>query len=160
MKLQIYQWLVPLLALYYIIRTVRQYSRGKYSPRNTIIWIIFWIGISLLAIMPDEIPNSIAKGLGFKDHINAIIFVALGLLFLLVFYLSAAVNRIENQLTELVRQLALNEFSKKEKPIDKNKEKILPLEEMNGLSNKMEAEAIIDIEIPNEGKTIKSIPEE
>ena len=109
MQLELYQWLVPLLAIFYIIRTVRQYSLGKYSPRNTIIWIIFWLSIALLGIMPNEIANSLAKGLGFQDRPNAIIFVALGLLFLMVFYLSSALNRVENQLTDLVRKLALSE---------------------------------------------------
>ncbi|MEM6318068.1 MAG: DUF2304 family protein [Bacteroidota bacterium] len=109
MQLELYKWLAPLIALFYIIRTVRQYGAGKYSPRNTVIWIIFWISIAMLGFMPDEIPNSLAKGLGFKDHINALIFVALGLLFLMVFYLSAAINRVENQLTSLVRKIALHE---------------------------------------------------
>ena len=109
MQLELYKWLVPLLAIFYIIRTIRQYSLGKYSPRNTIIWIFFWMAIAMLGIMPNEIANSLAKNLGFQDSPNAIIFVSLGLLFLIVFYLSAALNRVENQLTDLVRKLALNE---------------------------------------------------
>ena len=109
MQLELYQWLVPVLAIFYIIRTIRQYSLGKYSPRNTIIWIIFWVAITLLGIMPNKIADSLATGLGFRDRPNAIIFVALGLLFLMVFYLSAALNRVENQLTDLVRKLALSE---------------------------------------------------
>ena len=106
-SLEVYQWLVPLIAIYYIIRTFRQYASGKYSPRNTIVWIFFWIGVMLLALLPDTIANSVARTLGFKDHINAIVFVALGLLFLMIFYLSSAVNRIEDRITDLVRKLAL-----------------------------------------------------
>ena len=109
MQLELYQWLVPALSIFYIIRTIRQYTKGKYSPRNTVIWLIFWTAIALLGIMPNEIATSLAEGLGFRDRPNAIIFVALGALFLLVFYLSAALNRVENQLTDLVRKLALNE---------------------------------------------------
>ena len=107
-QLEVYQWLVPLIAIYYIVRTFRQYKNGKYSPRNTLIWIAFWTCIMLLALLPDTIPNSIARALGFKDHINALIFVSLAVLFLMIFYLSAAVNRVENRMTELVRKLALN----------------------------------------------------
>ena len=108
LQLEVYQWLGPIIAGYFIIRTFRQYRVGKYSPRNTIIWIGFWLGILLLSLLPDRIPNIIAKGLGFKDHINAIIFAALALLFLMMFYLSAAVNRIEDRLTDLVRKIALD----------------------------------------------------
>jgi len=109
MQLEIYQWLGPILSIFYIIRTFRQYTLGKSSPRNTVIWIIFWFGVALLCIMPNKIADSLAVGLGFRDRPNAIIFVALGLLFLMVFYLSAALNRVENQLTDLVRKIALTE---------------------------------------------------
>ena len=109
MQLEIYQWLGPILSIFYIIRTFRQYTLGKSSPRNTIVWIIFWFGVALLCIMPNKIADSLALGLGFRDRPNAIIFVALGLLFLMVFYLSTALNRVENQLTSLVRKIALTE---------------------------------------------------
>ncbi len=121
-QLEIYQWLGPIIAIYYIIRTFRQYKEGKYSPRNTIIWTIFWVGIMLLALLPDTVANSIAKTLGFKDHINAIIFVFLALLVLMVFYLSAALNRVENKMTELVRRIALDQAEQiqKQKTAQKN----------------------------------------
>ena len=188
MQLEIYQWLGPLLSIYYIIRTVKQYSLGKYSPRNTVIWIIFWIGIALLCIMPDEIPNALAKGLGFRDHINAIIFVALALLFLMIFYLSAALNRVENQLTDLVRKLALSEAHQEILADHSAAKSILPIvkkelettEEKTSLDKNESEEILSDIEelenivsklmptnsdenldsIPNAGKTPKSKPEE
>jgi len=116
-QLEIYQWLVPLISIYFIIRTFKNYRNGKHSPRNTFIWIVFWIGIMLLAFLPDVIPISLANGLGFKDHINALIFVALGVLFIMIFYLSAALNRVEDKLTTLVRQIAIDQVSIKK---DKN----------------------------------------
>lgn len=114
MQLEIYQWLGPILSIFYIIRTFRQYTLGKSSPRNAVVWIVFWFGVALLCIMPNKIADSLAEGLGFQDRPNAIIFVALGLLFLMVFYLSAALNRIENQLTDLVRKIALTEARQEE----------------------------------------------
>ena len=80
--------------------------------------MFFWISIAFLAIIPGEVAYSLAEGLGFTDQVNAITFVALGLLFSMVFYLSAAINRVENQLTDLVRQLALQEISIKNTPSD------------------------------------------
>ena len=111
LQFEVYQWLGPLIAIYFIFRTFRQYRNGKYSPRNTFIWIFFWLGIMLLSLLPDAIPNSIAKGLGFKDHVNALIFASLAILFIMVFYLSAAVNRIEDKMTNLVRIIALDQVS-------------------------------------------------
>ena len=181
MQLELYQWLVPILAIFYIIRTLRQYSLGKYSPRNTVIWIVFWIAIALLGIMPNEIATSLAKGLGFRDRPNAIIFVALGALFLMVFYLSAALNRVENQLTDLVRQLALSQVLHPltiEEEIDikplktlkpninnnhsstskENKEQVVEnIEELENIVNKLlDTNSELPENIPNEGKTPKS----
>lgn len=178
MKLELYQWLVPILAGFYIIRTIKQYTSGKYSPRNTIIWITFWIAIGLLGIMPNEIATSLAEGLGFRDRPNAIIFVALGGLFLMVFYLSAALNRVENQLTDLVRQLALSQVllpvtnedttnTKSLKTVTKDttsneqKNDTLPLigniEELENIVNKLrDTNSERPESIPNEGKTPKS----
>ncbi len=112
MQVEIYQWLVPLIGLIYIIRTVRQYLNKKRSIRNMVVWVIFWVTIMLLAIIPNEISFKIADLLGFKSNVNAIIFVALGLLFLLVFYLSSTIERLENQITELVRKMALEDKEK------------------------------------------------
>ncbi|GEM_PF-2198166 len=182
MKLELYQWLVPALAIFYIIRTVRQYTSGKYSPRNTIIWISFWVAIALLAVMPNKIANSLAEGLGFQDRPNAIIFVALGSLFLMVFYLSAALNRVENQLTDLVRQLALSQALlpltieetetntkssrasiskvKNEDSFEKKNDAahiIENIEELENIVNKLvDSTSERSESIPNEGKTPKS----
>jgi len=109
MQIEIYQWLVPLIGLIYIVRTVRQYLKKKRSVRNMMVWVTFWCTIILLAIIPNEISFKIADLLGFKNNVNAIIFVALGLLFLLVFYLSSTIEKLENQITELVRKMALEE---------------------------------------------------
>lgn len=126
--IEIYRWLTPLIALFYIIRTIRQYAKGKTSPRNTIIWTVFWISVALLAIMPNVITDNLARALGIRDQPNAIIFLAIGILFLMIFYLSAALNRVENTLTELIRQLALNELphtpqksQEAEKTVEKSK---------------------------------------
>lgn len=106
LKLEIYQWLVPLIALIFIVRTIRQYSRHRRSIRGTALWISFWVAIALLAIVPNWISGRLAVMLGFKSNINAVIFLALGGLYIFVFYLSASITRLETQFTDLVRELA------------------------------------------------------
>jgi len=73
----------------------------------------------ILAIIPNEISDSIAKILGFKSNINAIIFVALGFLFLIIFYLSSTIERLETKITNLIRKQAIEskEFEEKQKEL-------------------------------------------
>jgi hypothetical protein len=112
--LEFYQWLVPIVAVYFTVRIVRQYKKRKRLLGSTIIWILFWITVSILAIVPDLVSFNIARLLGFKSNINAVIFVALGFLFVFMFYLTAIVEKLEKQLTELVRQLAIENQKLKE----------------------------------------------
>ena len=84
---------------------------------STFFWIVFWLAISLLAIIPNEVSVGIASLLGFKSNVNAVIFVALGFLLSTVFYLSAAVERLEKQLTDIVRKFALENAERQGDPV-------------------------------------------
>ena len=112
--MEIYQWLVPLVALVYTTRVIVQYRRRRRLLTSTFFWILFWIAITALAIVHNEISQAIANILGFKDNVNAIIFVALGFLFSIVFYLSATVERLQRQMTDLIRKVALDNASSHE----------------------------------------------
>ena len=81
---------------------------------SMVIWLLFWLAISILAIIPDLISLNIAQFLGFKSNINAIIFVALGFLYIFMFYMTALVEKLEKQITEIVRILALENQKLKE----------------------------------------------
>ncbi len=118
--MKFYQWLVPLIALFYVIRIVRQYRNRKRLWSSMLIWLVFWIVVSLLAIMPDAVSINIAEFLGFESNINAVIFVALGFLYVFMFYLTVTVEKMEKRVTETVRWLALeNERLREEKKGEK-----------------------------------------
>jgi hypothetical protein len=123
MQLEIYQWLVPIIGVFYIVRTVLQFRKNKRGLTSTVIWIVFWATISALGIIPNPISFKIANLLGFKSNINAVIFVALGWLFLLVFYLSTTIDRMEQQITDLVRKIAMDEQNREKKVKDENAKK-------------------------------------
>jgi len=107
--LEIYQFIAPALAIYYIYRlSVELKVRKKFLFTN-IVWLLFWLVIAVLGIVPHEFSTSVAEWLGFASGINAIIFIALAFLIILSFYLSARVDGMERKITELVRQLALDE---------------------------------------------------
>ena len=105
--MEFYQWLVPLVALIYIVRIALQYRNRKRFLGSTVLWSAFWLLIAILAILPDMISVNIARFLGFKSNINAVIFVAIGFLFILMVYLTATVERLEKQVTGVVRELAI-----------------------------------------------------
>ena len=115
MKFEIYQYIVPLISLFFLIRIGYQYINRKRSILSTVVWGIFWIVIALLAFAPHLLSTKLASILGFRNNVNAVLFIALGLAFLIIFYLSSVLDKVETQLTSLVRTLALNDTDKHEK---------------------------------------------
>lgn len=111
-QIEIYQWLVPLVALFFVYRIVSQFRANRRLLLGTVIWVSFWVILSLLAMLPDAISFSIAESLGLKSNINAVIFVWLGFLFIMTYYQSSTIERLERQMTELVRKVALEKQAK------------------------------------------------
>lgn len=112
--MEVYQFIAPVLALYYIYRLVIEFRRKKKFLMTNFMWLIFWSLIGLLGIIPHELSTNLAAWLGFASNINAIIFITLAFLVLLCFYLSAKIDKMDRKITELVRQLALDEGKIKE----------------------------------------------
>ena len=119
--MEFYQWLVPIIALYDIYRIVGQFRNQKRLVSSTLVWIVFWVTCSVLAIIPDLVSDQIAKLLGFKSNVNAVIFVALGLLFVFMFYLTAIIEKMERQLSDTIRELALENQKLKQQLLDSKK---------------------------------------
>jgi len=92
-----------------VVRLVNQYKVKKRLIKGTIFWFVFWVSISILAIIPDNISIGLAKVLGFKDNVNAIIFVGVFFQFLFLYYLSNTVERLERKVTDLVRKIAIEQ---------------------------------------------------
>lgn len=68
-----------------------------------------------MAVLPDYVSINIANLLGFESNINAVIFTSIGFLFFFLIYITATVDRLEKQMTGVIRKLALDNQALKEK---------------------------------------------
>jgi hypothetical protein len=75
------------------------------------IRILVWGGMAVVATFP-EVTNSIAKIIGIEGNINAVILIGFLLVFLMMFKLLSAIERLENQVTTLTRKDSLKKFKK------------------------------------------------
>lgn len=107
--MEIYQFIAPALALYYIYRVAVELRNRKKFLFTNFVWLGFWSLIAVLGVVPHELSTKIAGWLGFASNINAIIFIALAFVIILSYYLSSKLDNLERKITELVRQLALDE---------------------------------------------------
>jgi len=115
MKTEIYQIIVPIIAIAGIAISIRQYKKGVYTLFESALTNLFWIFIALVAVFPDPISVFIADSIGIKDHINGVIFLGLAFLFFLNFRLFNLLKKQNKVITDLVRKIAIDQAKKKDK---------------------------------------------
>lgn len=90
-------------------------SREKViSAKTSLFWTIVWI-IALIGILLPATTSKIATLLGVGRGVDVIIYLALSLLFYLVFRLYVMIEDIRREITSLVREIALSNIKKKNK---------------------------------------------
>ncbi|MEM1319729.1 MAG: DUF2304 family protein [Bacteroidota bacterium] len=114
MEIRIFQILVPLFALVFIISQITRHLKSKATNVETIVSIGFWLSVGIFAIFPDAISNSIAAAFGIKSNINAVLFLSIGIIFFVQFKMYSLIKKQENAITVLTRKIALKEQEKQQ----------------------------------------------
>lgn len=113
MPLALYQIVILIIALSMLSQGVMKYF--KHQSGQTIIKlavrIIVWGGMAIVVAFPG-ISNSLATIIGIKGNINAVILTGFLLVFLMMFKLLAAIERLEQQITTITRNQALSDIQK------------------------------------------------
>lgn len=114
MTIHIYQVIVIAVSVFMIFQGIRNYIRGKSGQTiyKVLIRIAVWGGMVLIALFPDTL-SLLAKTLGIIDNMNAVILTGFLLVFLMIFKLLSAIERLEQGLSEVTRNEALKEIDKK-----------------------------------------------
>ena len=81
MELRFFQIIVPCFVLVLVLRQVYEFRKANATAFETILISIFWIAIAVFVLSPDYFSKKVARFFEIKDRVNAIILLALGLLF-------------------------------------------------------------------------------
>jgi len=91
-----------------IIRTLKRFRGGMITQLGFFGWILLWLFGSIFVINPDS-ANRIADILGVGRGADVVLYVGLILVFYLLFKLFNRTITIEQDITRLVRSLALKD---------------------------------------------------
>lgn len=111
MHLILIQIVVVLFSLYAAGRTVGRFRKGTISLVELIVWLTFWIAVGILVLVP-EMTQKLARVLGVGRGADAVFYISLVGLSYAFFRLYLRLRQLEQQLTLLVRKLALQEAPK------------------------------------------------
>lgn len=105
--MNILQILVWVFILFAISRAVLRFREGTLTSKEFIIWDLFWIVAGIVFLFPN-ITNKIAKILGVGRGTDATIYVALLVLFYMIFRLYIKLEDLDHNITKIVRAIAIN----------------------------------------------------
>ena len=101
----LYALIFPIISVIAIIWFITRYLKGKNSFATVVLWSIFWIVVSLFAIFPD-ISITFARLFGITRGLDFIIIFVI--LFYTILKLYFIVDKMQNNLNTLVKEVALN----------------------------------------------------
>lgn len=90
-----------------ILKTILRFRAGDLNWKELIFWLIFWAAAATIVISPDS-TFYLANKVGIGRGADLIIYVALVLLFFMVFDLTIKMEKINKNITKLTRKEALD----------------------------------------------------
>lgn len=113
MQFHIYQVAIAIISTIMIYKGVENYIKGRNGQTflKVLVRVIVWGGMTIIAVFP-TFTNNIAEIIGMEGNINAVILVGFIFVFLMIFKLLSAIERLEQQITAVTRNESLAEIKK------------------------------------------------
>ena len=108
------QILLAAFALFALLKTVSRFRAGDLSSGRLFGWTLFWLAVLIVAILPNT-AAIFAKMVGVGRGADLVVYLALVLLFYLLFKTTIRLEKIERNLTKLTRQDAFQKIDKSNK---------------------------------------------
>lgn len=108
------QILLILFFCFAIFKSVMRWKRGELKLTQAFGWWIFWLIAGVVVVVPNS-TYYFARLLGIGRGADLVVYLALALLSYLVFRQSVRMEKINRQITQLARKVALDEATKEEK---------------------------------------------
>jgi hypothetical protein len=116
--LQLYQVIILILAGFMLYQGASNFFKGKDNQTllKLITRIIVWGGMATIVLFPN-FSNTLASIIGIQGNVNAVILTGFILVFLMIFKLLSAIERLEQQISILTRKDALADIKQQDRKI-------------------------------------------
>lgn len=114
MKVHLYQIIIICISAVMLFKGGKEFFKRETGQTflKFAVRVIVWGGMGLIAIYPNS-TVFFAKLIGIEGNINAVILTGFLLVFLLIFKLLSAIEKLEQNLSELTRREALSHLDDK-----------------------------------------------
>ena len=110
MKVHLYQIVVVAIASVMLFQGIKEFAKREAGQTvlKLMVRVLIWGGMALIAVYPN-FTWYLSKLIGIEDNINAVMLTGFLFVFLIIFKLLSAIEKLEQNISELTRKEALNE---------------------------------------------------
>lgn len=102
------QYILIATILLIIIRQIYLLKDGKLNKRQFILWLLVWLVAGIVIIFPD-ITSYFAIKAGVTRGVDLVVYISIILLFYICFRLLIRIEKMEKNITDFVRSVALKD---------------------------------------------------
>ncbi len=109
-NIHLYQIVVVAVASIMLFQGVKEFVKREAGQTvlKLLVRLVVWGGMALIALFPD-LTYSFSRIIGIEDNITAVIVTGFVFVFLLIFKLLSAIEKLEQNVSELTRRDSLRE---------------------------------------------------
>ncbi len=104
--IELYEVIAIVLGLIAIIYSIIRFRDGKMSVGMLFLWILIWIIIIIISIYPND-TNYLASYTGIGRGLDFVLILGILLCFYLIFKMYNKIENIDEELTDLIREIAI-----------------------------------------------------
>lgn len=119
MEYMLIKYLLIAVIVLIVVRVTRQFQRGGFNVREYVLWLMLWLGGAFVILRP-ETATFVANLVGVGRGTDFMVYIAVIVLFYLVFRILTRQEKMEREITKTIRELAID---RARTPIKKENEK-------------------------------------
>jgi hypothetical protein len=104
------QAILLLFIIYAVIKVALRYKDKIISLQEFVLWTIFWFMVGFVVILP-ETTSLVANYVGVGRGVDLVIYISILILFYSVFRVLVRLDKIDKDVTKIVRNIALKKES-------------------------------------------------
>lgn len=104
----LFQIILILFFIFAALKVAQRFRLGDLKITGLIFWLLFWLAAAVVVVWPD-LTFYFSKLFGIARGADLVVYAGLALLFFLVFKITVRLERIEKNLTKVVRDKTLND---------------------------------------------------
>jgi hypothetical protein len=105
------QIILIIFIIFAISKVALRYKDKIISLQEFILWTVFWLMVGFVVLFPES-TSLVANWVGVGRGVDLVIYISVLILFYLVFRTLVRLDKIEKDITKIVRQTALNKEEK------------------------------------------------